>query len=80
MNMSGYLYILLSAHFNLSLSLSLPQPPLESLATVEETVVRDKAVESLRAVAEHHSKESIEEHFIPMIRRLASGKTLPIKT
>ena len=24
------------------------QPPLESLATVEETVVRDKAVESLR--------------------------------
>ena len=50
------------------------QPPLESLATVEETVVRDKAVESLRAVAEHHSKDSIEEHFIPMIRRLASGQ------
>ena len=59
----------------LSLSLSFPQPPLESLATVEETVVRDKAVESLRAVAEHHSKDSIEEHFIPMIRRLASGKS-----
>ena len=26
-------------------------PPLESLATVEETIVRDKAVESLRTVA-----------------------------
>merc|ERR1712035_1759 len=27
-------------------------PPLESLATVEETVVRDKAVESLRLISE----------------------------
>ena len=64
----------LSLSFSLSLPLPLLQPPLESLATVEETVVRDKAVESLRAVAEHHSKDSIEEHFIPMIRRLASGQ------
>ena len=74
--------ILVLILFLLSLPLCLPpspQPPLESLATVEETVVRDKAVESLRAVAEHHAKESIEEHFIPMIRRLASGKTLSIK-
>ncbi|WAR05502.1 2AAA-like protein [Mya arenaria] len=30
-------------------------PPLESLATVEETVVRDKAVDSLRLVAAQHS-------------------------
>jgi len=49
-------------------------PPLESLATVEETVVRDKAVESLRAVAEHHSQENMEDHFVPMIKRLASGE------
>ena len=28
-------------------------PPLESLATVEETIVRDKAVESLRYVSCH---------------------------
>jgi serine/threonine-protein phosphatase 2A regulatory subunit A len=27
-------------------------PPLESLATMEETIVRDKAVESLRTIAE----------------------------
>jgi serine/threonine-protein phosphatase 2A regulatory subunit A len=30
-------------------------PPLESLATVEETIVRDRAVLSLRAVADEHS-------------------------
>merc|ERR1712050_219823 len=32
-------------------------PPLESLATVEETIVRDKAVGSLRTIAEQHSRE-----------------------
>ena len=52
------------------------QPPLESLATVEETVVRDKSVESLRSVAEHHTTEQLEEHFVPMIKRLASGEYL----
>ena len=41
---------------------------------MEETVVRDKAVESLRAVASHHSKEHIEEYFVPMIKRLATGE------
>lgn len=55
----------------------LPQPPLESLATVEETVVRDKAVESLRSVAEHHSKAHVEEYFVPMIKRLATGECPP---
>ena len=49
------------------------QPPLESLATVEETVVRDKAVESLRAVAEVHSPGDMEKHFLPMIQRLTTG-------
>ncbi len=52
---------------------SLFQPPLESLATVEETVVRDKAVESLRAVAEQLSGKQIEDYFLPMIKRLALG-------
>ena len=55
-------------------SLHILQPPLESLATVEETVVRDKAVESLRAVAEHHPPTLLEEYFVPMIKRLAGGK------
>lgn len=51
-------------------------PPLENLATVEETVVRDKAVESLRKIADKHSSAALEEHFIPMIRRLATGWTI----
>ena len=42
---------------------------------MEETVVRDKAVESLRSVAEHHSKAHVEEYFVPMIKRLASGES-----
>ena len=36
--------------------------------------MRDKAVDSLRAVAEHHSAEHVEEYFVPMIKRLASGE------
>ena len=35
-------------------------PPLESLATVEETIVRDKAVESLRTIAEQHSRSELD--------------------
>jgi len=49
------------------------QKPLENLATVEETVVRDKAVESLRGLAPKHSQPSLEEHFIPLLKRLAEG-------
>jgi serine/threonine-protein phosphatase 2A regulatory subunit A len=45
-------------------------PPLESLATVEETIVRDKAVESLRTIAEEHSPQDLEDHFVPMVKRL----------
>ena len=48
-------------------------PPLESLATVEETVVRDKAVESLRQIAGEHSNADLETHFIPLVKRLAQG-------
>ena len=50
-------------------------PPLESLATVEETVVRDKAVESLRQIAGEHSNEDLETYFIPLVKRLAQGLT-----
>lgn len=38
-------------------------------------MVRDKAVDSLRSVAEHHSKDLIEEYFVPMIKRLAGGES-----
>ena len=45
--------------------------PLESLATCEETVVRDKAVNSLKIIAGEHSPQDMEKHFIPLIKRLA---------
>ena len=35
--------------------------------------MRDKAVESLRTVASSLSDKQMEDHFIPMIKRLATG-------
>uniref|UniRef100_H3AV76 Protein phosphatase 2 scaffold subunit Aalpha n=1 Tax=Latimeria chalumnae TaxID=7897 RepID=H3AV76_LATCH len=55
-------------------------PPLESLATVEETVVRDKAVESLRAISHEHSPADLEAHFVPLVKRLASGDWFTSRT
>lgn len=49
------------------------QAPLESLATVEETVVRDKAVESLRIIVAQHSPSDLENHFVPLVKRLSGG-------
>ena len=43
-------------------------PLLETLATVEETVVRDKAIESLCKVGSRLPDSSLNEHFIPLIR------------
>lgn len=56
------------------------QPPLESLATVEETVVRDKAVDSLRVIAEQHSSADLEIYFVPLVHRLASGDWFTSRT
>ncbi|KAH7952126.1 hypothetical protein HPB52_018945 [Rhipicephalus sanguineus] len=55
-------------------------PPLESLATVEETVVRDKAVESLRAISQQHSAADLEQYFVPLVKRLASGDWFTSRT
>uniref|UniRef100_A0A0N4Z163 Protein phosphatase 2A regulatory subunit A n=1 Tax=Parastrongyloides trichosuri TaxID=131310 RepID=A0A0N4Z163_PARTI len=55
-------------------------PPLENLANIEETVVREKAVESLRRVADKHSTQSLEENFIPMLLRLATGEWFTSRT
>lgn len=54
--------------------------PLENLANIEETVVRDKAVESLAKIADKHSPAALEEHFIPMILRLAQGDWFTSRT
>ncbi|XP_020798387.1 serine/threonine-protein phosphatase PP2A 65 kDa regulatory subunit-like [Drosophila serrata] len=52
-------------------------PPLESLATIEESVVRDMAVESLRNVANEHSPLDLEIHVVPTLQRLASDDWFP---
>ena len=59
---------------SLVITVSFCQPPLESLATVEETVVRDKAVESLRTIAAQHSQADLENHFVPLVKRLSGGQ------
>lgn len=48
-------------------------PPLESLAVVDETVVREKAVDTLQALARDHSTAQLEQFFCPLIKRLAAG-------
>lgn len=48
--------------------------PLEALCNVEETVVRDKAVESLNAVAAQLPPDNVAEHYLPLLRRLASAE------
>lgn len=42
--------------------------------------MRDKAVESLRKIAEKHSPAALEEYFIPMILRLANGDWFTSRT
>lgn len=55
-------------------------PPLESLATVEETVVRDRAVESLKTVAAQHSVADLEAHVIPTLQTLVFGDWFTSRT
>ena len=35
-----------------------------------------KAVDSLRIIAEQHSQGDLENHFVPLVKRLAGGKIL----
>lgn len=43
-------------------------------------MVREKAVESLRAVSQQHSAADLEAHFVPMVQRLASGDWFTSRT
>lgn len=47
--------------------------PLETLITVEETVVRAKAVQTACKVGEAMSASGIGKYFVPLIERLARG-------
>lgn len=43
-------------------------PPLETLCTVEETVVRDKAVESLCKIGTQMKERDIVDWFVPLVK------------
>lgn len=48
-------------------------PPLETLCTVEDTTVRERAVAALNEVASSLSTDHVLEHFVPLVRRLATA-------
>ncbi|KAJ3276168.1 Polyamine N-acetyltransferase 1 [Terramyces sp. JEL0728] len=54
--------------------------PLETLAGVEETVVREKAIESAAKIVVSMPQPHIEEYYIPMVKRLSSGDWFTSRT
>ena len=54
--------------------------PLETLSTVEETIVRDKTVESINKIAQQVAPNHIEHYFLPLLKRLANGDWYTSKT
>ncbi|KAF5396137.1 hypothetical protein PHET_10473 [Paragonimus heterotremus] len=55
-------------------------PPLEGLASVEETVVREKAIETLRTLAPSFSPKDLGAHFLPLLKRLATAEWFTSRT
>ncbi|ODQ64162.1 ARM repeat-containing protein [Nadsonia fulvescens var. elongata DSM 6958] len=49
-------------------------PSLEALSCVEEPVVRDKAVESLNKICQTFNCAQVEEHFVSLVKKLASAE------
>ncbi|CAN7034437.1 unnamed protein product [Brassica rapa subsp. trilocularis] len=49
-------------------------PPLESLCTVEETTVREKAVDSLCKIGSQMKESDLVDSFVPLVKRLAAGE------
>ncbi|RSH92978.1 hypothetical protein EHS25_008426 [Saitozyma podzolica] len=54
--------------------------PLENLAAVEETLVREKASDSISKVSALLTPAQIESHFLPLVRRLAQGDWFTSRT
>ncbi|MBA0621161.1 hypothetical protein Godav_006809, partial [Gossypium davidsonii] len=48
--------------------------PLETLCTVEETCVRDKAVKSLCRIGSQMKENDLVDWFVPLVKRLAAGE------
>jgi serine/threonine-protein phosphatase 2A regulatory subunit A len=53
---------------------------LESLAAVEETLVRQKAAESITKVCAALSQPQIEEYYLPLLKRLSTGEWFTSRT
>ncbi|KAJ3894953.1 Ser/Thr protein phosphatase 2A regulatory subunit A [Lentinula edodes] len=54
--------------------------PLENLSSVEETLVRDKAAESITKIAAVLSNAQIEEYCIPLLKRLSGAEWFTSRT
>ena len=46
--------------------------PLDRLAQVEESLIRDKSIESINELIKTQSFSHVEQHFLPLLKRLAS--------
>ncbi|KAL3315705.1 hypothetical protein Ciccas_005661 [Cichlidogyrus casuarinus] len=52
---------------------------LETLGTVEETAVREKAVQVLRQMAPYFSFEDMRDHYFPLVQRFATAQWFATK-
>ncbi|EIW86704.1 ARM repeat-containing protein [Coniophora puteana RWD-64-598 SS2] len=54
--------------------------PLENLSAVEETLVREKAAESIAKISEVLSSAQVEQFYIPLLKRLSQGEWFTSRT
>ncbi|KGB79077.1 protein phosphatase 2 (formerly 2A), regulatory subunit A [Cryptococcus deuterogattii 99/473] len=54
--------------------------PLENLTAVEETLVREKAAESISKISVLLSAQDLEQYFLPIVKRLATGEWFTSRT
>ena len=47
--------------------------PLESILPADDSVVREKAVESLKIVGRKISQQSVFDEYMPMVKRMRKG-------
>ena len=50
--------------------------PLHKLASLDQPVVREKAVASLKILAEDQSKAFFKDHYFPLIKRMTGEEAL----
>ncbi|ODO05915.1 hypothetical protein I350_04976 [Cryptococcus amylolentus CBS 6273] len=54
--------------------------PLENLTAVEETLVREKAADSISKVSVLLTAQDLDKHFLPVIERLSTGEWFTSRT